>query len=171
MIQHEYELLVKLQSQCHQASYNAGWWHHPGTGLPYIPGDSVIAGDPNGLNVPWDTIPEHLRKMIVHYWPFVVATKIGLIHSEVSEGLEAHRRGLKDDKLSHRLGLEVELADAMIRQFDIMGAMQRAADLGVVDPDTHRMNIGEGLFEKMAFNKVRPDHKIAARTATGGKAY
>lgn len=33
-----------------------------------------------------------------------------LIHSEISEAMEGHRKGLMDDKLPHRPMLEVELA-------------------------------------------------------------
>lgn len=45
--------------------------------------------------------------------------KIALVHSELSEALEAHRNGLMDDKLPDRHGVEVELADACIRIFHI----------------------------------------------------
>lgn len=41
--------------------------------------------------------------------------------SELSEWLEADRKNLMDDKLPHRLGVEVELADAYIRLCDIGG--------------------------------------------------
>ena len=45
-----------------------------------------------------------------------------LIHSEVSEAMEGHRKGLPDDKLPHRSMFEVELADVLIRVFDLAGA-------------------------------------------------
>tara|TARA_B100001079_G_scaffold190327_1_gene164178 strand:+ start:8326 stop:9066 length:741 start_codon:yes stop_codon:yes gene_type:complete len=44
-----------------------------------------------------------------------------LIHSEISEGFEADMSGQSDDKLPHREGAEVELADALIRIADYMG--------------------------------------------------
>lgn len=52
--------------------------------------------------------------------------KIGLIHSEISEVLEADRRSwpgvpLMDDKLVHRTAIETELADVLIRAFDYAG--------------------------------------------------
>ena len=53
-----------------------------------------------------------------------------LIHSEISEACEAHRKGLADDKLPHRDGLEVELADAIIRILDLAGAVDY--DIGTV---------------------------------------
>lgn len=44
-----------------------------------------------------------------------------LVHSEISEAMEGHRKNLNDDKLPHRKMFEVELADALIRIFDIAG--------------------------------------------------
>lgn len=50
-----------------------------------------------------------------------VGEMIALAHSELSEALEAHRKNLSDDHLPDRSGLEVELADTIIRIMD-MGA-------------------------------------------------
>jgi len=80
-----------------------------------------------------------------------------LIHSEVSEAMEAHRKSLKDDKLPHRDGLEVELADAIIRIMDLAG------HLG--------LDIGGALEEKHKFNQQRDDHKLENRLKVGGKKY
>lgn len=44
-----------------------------------------------------------------------------LVVSEIAEAMEGHRKGLMDDHLSHRKMFEVELADAMIRIFDLAG--------------------------------------------------
>lgn len=87
----------------------------------------------------------------------LVAEKLCLVHSEISEGMEGHRKSKMDDKLPHRSMLEVELADAVIRIFDLAGAL--------------KLNLGAALVEKMAFNAVRPDHKLENRAAEGGKAY
>lgn len=46
-----------------------------------------------------------------------------LVHSEVSEAMEGHRKDLMDDKLPHRKAIEVELADALIRIFDLGGGL------------------------------------------------
>lgn len=47
--------------------------------------------------------------------PFDPSMKYVLLHSEVTEAMEAFRKNLTDDKLIHRSGVEVELADAIIR--------------------------------------------------------
>lgn len=44
-----------------------------------------------------------------------------LVHSEVSEGFEGFLDEAPDDKLPHRPMFEVELADVLIRVFDIVG--------------------------------------------------
>jgi len=46
-----------------------------------------------------------------------------LISTEVAEATEAERKGLFDDHLPHRMGGEVELADAMIRVLDLGGRL------------------------------------------------
>ena len=81
---------------------------------------------------------------------------VTLMHSELSEALEADRKSLKDDKLPHRDGREVEFADCIIRILDT------AAALG--------MDLAGALIEKNRYNKDRADHKLEAR-ASGGKKY
>lgn len=87
----------------------------------------------------------------------IVPTKLCLIHSEISEAMEGHRKGLPDDKLPHRSMIEVELADAVIRIADLAGALG--------------LDVGGAIAEKMAFNRVRPDHKRENRAKPGGKVY
>lgn len=86
-----------------------------------------------------------------------VEKKLLLIHSEVSEATEGHRKDLMDDKLPHRKMIEVELADALIRIFDLSGAM--------------KLDIGGALAEKMIFNRSRWDHKPENRAKEGGKKF
>lgn len=94
-----------------------------------------------------------------------------LIHSEISEAMEGHRKKLMDDKLAHRPMLQVELVDAMIRILDLAGsrmAIEREDDAAFssdVNP------IGDIFEEKRAFNANRADHKIANRVKDGGKAF
>jgi hypothetical protein len=82
---------------------------------------------------------------------------VALMHSELSEALEADRKGLMDDKLPHRPGQEVEFGDTVLRITDTCG--HRGYDLA------------GAIIEKMRFNNVRKDHTDEARKAAGGKAY
>lgn len=118
--------LTELSIAEHEKNEAAGWWSDPQTGEPY-------------------------NKTDFH----VQAMKLSLIHSEVSECLEALRKDLMDDKLPHRKGGEVELADAVIRIFDF------AASQGY--------DLGAAIVEKAEFNSHRPDHKVENRQQEGGK--
>ena len=129
-----------LQEACHGAAHRAGWWNHGKTGYDL----KRVVSKPEG------PLEELLAGALI-------AQKLCLIHSEVSEGMEGARKNLPDDKLPHRSMLEVELADAIIRAFDLAGAMG--------------MDLGGAIAEKMAFNAVRPDHKAEVREANGGKSY
>lgn len=80
-----------------------------------------------------------------------------LVHSEISEAMEGHRKGLMDEKLTHRKAFEVELADALIRIFDIAGA--------------NKMDLGGAIREKREYNARRADHKIENRVKDNGKKY
>jgi len=116
-----------LQHQCHGAAFAAGWWINHKTGT--------------------DTRDN----------PMCFSQKLMLIVSEVAEAMEGDRKSLMDDKLPHRAMREVELADAVIRIFDLAGA--------------YDMDLGGAISDKMAFNAIRPDHKIENRQAEGGKTY
>ena len=50
-----------------------------------------------------------------------IATKLQLVNTEIAEATEAERKDLMDDHLPERKGGEVELADALIRVYDLMG--------------------------------------------------
>lgn len=129
-----------LVMACHGASWHAGWWLHRPTQLdlrqvilaPEGPMQELLAGA-------------------------LVAQKLCLTHSEVSEAMEGHRKGLADDHLPHRPMIEVELADALIRICDLAGAMG--------------LDLGGAVREKLEYNAKRADHKPDARSAAGGKAY
>jgi len=77
--------------------------------------------------------------------------------SELAEAMEGHRKDLMDDKLTHRSMLEVELADALIRIFDMAGGLG--------------LDVAGAMAEKLAFNAQRADHKVENRLAENGKKY
>ena len=80
-----------------------------------------------------------------------------LIHSEISEAMEGARKDLMDTHLKHKTMMEVELADAMIRIFDLA--------------ESRGFNLGETIYEKLAYNKTRADNKIENRLKKGGKKF
>ena len=84
-------------------------------------------------------------------------TRIALIHSEISEALEYVRKGGNDDHLPDRLGVEVELADAIIRILDFAG--------------NAGLDVGGAIHAKNEYNKNRADHKLENRLKEGGKAF
>lgn len=128
-----------IQMVCHRASFDAGWW-----APKFAPGEDGA------------TYRDEVRAN-TRFGKALVAEKLALIHSEISEALEGHRKDKMDDHLPHRKSIEVELADAVIRIGDLAGAL--------------RLDLGGAIEEKMAYNKVREDHKPEARNAKGGKAY
>jgi NTP pyrophosphatase (non-canonical NTP hydrolase) len=86
-----------------------------------------------------------------------VGEMLALVHSEISEALEGHRKNLMDDKLPHRPMVEVELADAMIRILDLAAGLN--------------LDLGGAFVEKMAFNATREDHSREHRMSANGKKY
>lgn len=89
--------------------------------------------------------------------PREFGTSIALIHSELSEALEGDRKETMDNHLPHRKTVEVELADAFIRLFDLCGRLN--------------LDIGGAIAEKFEYNKHRADHKKENRETQGGKKY
>lgn len=121
-----------LVDLCHGAAKASGWWTDLATGKFTCTGPG---------EEPKVSIPE----------------KLMLIVSEVAEAMEGHRKDLMDDKLPHRKMIEVELADAAIRIFDLAGGIG--------------LDLAGAIVEKLEFNAQRADHKLENRKAEGGKKY
>lgn len=118
-----------LQQMCHNAAAN--WWIDPETN---------------------DTVRNWPEKFFKTW----VSSKLMLIVTEVAEAMEGNRRDLMDDKLPHRKMLEVELADAAIRIFDLAGGLG--------------LDLGGAMAEKLEYNARRADHKLENRLLPGGKS-
>lgn len=89
--------------------------------------------------------------------PLFVPAMLMLIVSELSEAMEGERKDRKDEHLPQYKSFWVEMADALIRIFDLIGRM------GVP--------IAEVVMAKLAYNQQRADHKLANRAKKGGKKY
>ena len=79
------------------------------------------------------------------FWeePKAFAESIALMHSELSEALEADRAGYPpSEKIPAFTGREEELADAVIRICDVSRH--------------HGLRLGEAILAKMAYNAGRP---------------
>lgn len=128
------DTLNSLSVVLHEDNVEAGWWTEEELGWVH----DIKTNGPN-------------KKLGV----MLVATKLCLAHSEISESLEGIRKGLMDDHLPKRGMFEVEIADTFIRLFDLAGATG--------------IDLGGALIEKLAYNKVRQDHKKENREGAGGK--
>jgi len=117
----------------HQRNVIAGWWTDIKTG------ETLLGQDKYGRDR--RNVPEMLC----------------LIHSEVSEAMEGYRKKLPDDKLPQRSMFEVELADVLIRIFDLAGG--------------HNLDLGGAVLEKLEYNTKREDHKLENRKAGTGKTF
>lgn len=110
--------LENLVGEAHSTAFDKGWWD-----AQTLPSQSEVDYD-----LALKTVPE----------------KLALIHSEVSEALEAYREGenhLYLDANGKPEGLPAELADAVIRISDLCGA------LGI--------DLGDAVVKKMQYNETR----------------
>ena len=123
--------LEGVQSLCHGLAAHSGWW------IDLETGEDVRTWPKKFLNL----------------W---IASKLMLTVTELAEAMEGLRKDLPDDKLPHRKMLEVEMADAVIRIFDLSGGLG--------------FDLAGAIIEKLAFNQSRADHKLDNRAAAGGKS-
>lgn len=128
------------QDLCHQSSKDSNWWQHLETGLDLI----RVINDPQNP----------LEKLLAGA---LVAQKLCLSHSEISEAMEGYRKGLMDDKLEDYPMITVEIADCIIRLLDLAGALN--------------LDVPEAIIEKLEFNRTRADHKPENRLKDGGKSF
>lgn len=98
-----------------------------------------------------------------------VGEMIALMHSELSEALEAHRKNLMDDKLPHMHGIDVELVDCIIRAMDLLGARYKLRQQ--VEGHENAYSPGDVLYDKCHYNARRIDHQPAHRLSEHGKKY
>lgn len=143
----------ELSKEIHENNVQAGWW----TDLQY---DEKIIMLMQTFALQESQAVKMLSKLGIERSTLKTRNKgelLCLVHSEISEAMEGHRKDLMDEKLPHRKAFEVELADALIRIFDIAGA--------------YDLDLGGAIAEKRDFNKVRKDHKIENRLKAGGKKY
>ena len=121
------EQINELVKDIHETNKSAGWWNDT------ITGESLLDN------------------------PYVIGTKFMLVTTEVAEAVEGFRKNLMDDKLPQYKMVDVEIADAVIRLFDLAGALN--------------VDLGKIIEKKREVNANRADHKVENRLKDGGKKF
>lgn len=99
--------LNEWAAKCHKCSTDHGFWDNNGMFKRLIADADLILSDRNDLDKELEGL--------------MVSQRLALIHSEVGEALEAHRMG--NFGLEAKSTFEDELADILIRVFDLAGHM------------------------------------------------
>ena len=89
-----------------------------------------------------------------------------LVTTEIAEGAEGWRKDLNDTHLPQHKMLTVEMADALIRIFDLLGYIRANPEKF---PEYQGLDLGRAFSEKILYNANRADHKLARRAEAGGK--
>lgn len=126
-----YASAMRLSGYCNGLAEQAGWWIDTETG------DDVRTWPPK-------------------FFKLWISAKLMLIVTEVAEAMEGHRKGKMDDHLPYRSMLEVELADTVIRTFDLAGGLG--------------LDLPGAIVSKLVYNASREDHRIENRQKEGGKS-
>ena len=158
MKQSHIEALNELSEEIHQNNIQAGWW----TDIKFDTKVKKLLTSEHMKNtgVTMDQARDILKDLGIERSTLKtrnVGELLCLVHSEISEAMEGARKNLMDDKLPHRKMIEVELADALIRIFDIAGA--------------YNLDLGNAISEKRYFNANRADHKLENRLKDNGKKF
>ena len=159
----------QLIQTCHDDAVEAGWWNEDET----LVEDFENFLDALGFSLDTEAMKqgevfiERLRNLKRKYEMALIAQKIALIHSEISEALEAHRKNLMDDKLPNYKGITVEFGDALVRIADVVGYLQRQDD----SLDYEENDLAQATVDKVGYNRTRNDHKMENRMKDGGKSY
>lgn len=156
----ECRIIVGINALCrvaHENASEAGWWNEKAELQPH-----------EGVEDREDDLPiwvqqklTALRNSILEERTKVLDRNFGemisLMHSELSECLEAERKDLMDDHLPEYPGQVCEFGDTFIRIGDTCGKRKYA--------------LGEVVVLKMRYNKQRLDHKRSERAKAGGKKF
>lgn len=126
-----YASAMRLGGYCNGLAEQAGWWIDTETG-------------------------EDVRTWPSKFFKLWISAKLMLVVTEVAEAMEGHRKDKMDDHLLTRPMLEVELADTVIRVFDLAGGLG--------------LDLAGAIVAKLVYNASREDHKLENRQKEGGKS-